>query len=95
MLFNQPDFAAVKSCLKDTCAEYKCTVLFLLKFHCELNPIKMVWGYAKQNYRLNPESLWEDALEENTFSALDKVPLESMCWFFSRHTVLLMHTDMD
>jgi hypothetical protein len=31
MLFNQPDFSAVKSCLEDTCSEHKCTVLFLPK----------------------------------------------------------------
>ncbi|KAJ7083740.1 hypothetical protein B0H15DRAFT_750110, partial [Mycena belliarum] len=40
MLFNQTDFAAVKSCLEDTCAEHNCAVLFLPKFHCELNPIE-------------------------------------------------------
>jgi hypothetical protein len=84
ILFNQPDFAAVKSCLEDTCSEHKCTVLFLPKFHCELNPIKMVWGYAKRIYRLNPESSREDALERNTLSALEQVPLESMRWFVLR-----------
>jgi hypothetical protein len=84
MLFNQPDFAAVKSCLEDTCTEHKCTVLFLPKFHCELNPIEMVWGYAKRIYRLNPESSREDALERNTLSALDEVPLESMRRFVLR-----------
>ncbi|KAJ7187638.1 hypothetical protein GGX14DRAFT_538211 [Mycena pura] len=41
MLFNQPDFAAVKSCLEDTCAEHNCAVLFLPN-DCELNPIEMV-----------------------------------------------------
>jgi hypothetical protein len=84
MLFNQPDFAAVKSCLEDTCAEHHCTVLFLPKFHCELNPIEMVWGYAKHIYRLNPESSREDTLERNTLSALEQVPLESMRRFVLR-----------
>jgi hypothetical protein len=84
MLFNQPDFAAVKSCLEDTCAEHKCTVLFLPKFHCELNPIEMVWGYAKRIYRLMPESSREDALERNTLNALEQVPLDSMRRFVIR-----------
>ncbi|KAF7373843.1 hypothetical protein MSAN_00596200 [Mycena sanguinolenta] len=84
MLFNQPDFAAVKSCLEETCTEYNCTVLFLPKFHCELNPIEMVWGYAKRIYRLNPESSREDVLEKNTLNALEQVPLESMRRFVLR-----------
>jgi transposase len=86
MLFNQPDFAAVKSCLEDTCTEHKYTVLFLPKFHCELNPIEMVWGYAKRIHQLNPESSWKNALEQNTLSVLDEAPLESM-----RRFVLRMH----
>jgi hypothetical protein len=84
MLFNQPDFSAVKSCLEDACAANNCTVLFLPKFHCELNPIEMVWGYAKRIYRLNPESSREDALERNTLAALEQVPLESMRRFAIR-----------
>lgn len=84
MLFNQPDFAAVKSCLEDTCTEFGCTVLFLPKFHCELNPIEMVWGYAKRVYRLKPESSREDILERNTLEALEEVPLESMRRFVLR-----------
>jgi transposase len=84
MLFTQPDFAAVKSCLEDTCTEFNVTVLFLPKFHCELNPIEMVWGYAKRVYRMNPESSREDVLERNTLSALDQVPLESMRRFVIR-----------
>jgi hypothetical protein len=75
ILFNQPHFAAVKSSLKDMCVEFHCTVLFLPKFHCELNPIEMVWGYAKRLYRLNAESSREDMLEKNTLAALDQVPL--------------------
>jgi hypothetical protein len=84
MLFNQPNFAAVKSCLEDMCAEFHCAVLFLPKFHCELNPIEMVWGYAKRLYHLNPESSREDVLEKNTLAALDQVPLESMRRFVLR-----------
>jgi hypothetical protein len=84
MLFNQPDFAAVKSCLEVTCTELHVTMLFLPKFHCELNPIEMVWGYAKRLYCLNPESSRQDVLERNSLVTLDQVPLESMRWFVIR-----------
>ena len=78
VLFNQPDFAAVKSMLEYTCEEQGVQVLFLPKFHCELNPIEMCWGYAKRLYRLLPESSREDALEKNSIESLDSVPLDSM-----------------
>ncbi|KAF7319999.1 hypothetical protein MKEN_00783800 [Mycena kentingensis (nom. inval.)] len=78
ILFNQPDFFTVKSILEETCAERGVEVLFLPKFHCELNPIEMVWGYAKRLYRLKPESSKEEQLEANTLDALAHVPLAFM-----------------
>jgi hypothetical protein len=84
MLFNQPDFAVVKSCLEVMCTEFHVTVLFLPKFHYELNPIEMVWGYEKRLYCLNPESSREDVLERNSLAVLDQVLLESMCQFVIR-----------
>ncbi len=50
ILFNQPDFANVKSFLKVSCEARGVQVVFLLKFHCELNPIEQCWGYAKRLY---------------------------------------------
>jgi len=48
VLSLQPDFIAEKPLLQVIIekAGHKC--LFLPKFHCELNPIEMVWGQAKQ-----------------------------------------------
>ena len=47
VLSLQPDFQAEKPLLQLVIekAGHKC--FFLPKFHCELNPIKMVWGQAK------------------------------------------------
>jgi transposase len=75
VVFNLPDFAETKSLLEEECEIDGVEVLFLPKFHCELNPIEMVWGYAKRLYRLKPESSREDVLEKNTMESLDGVPL--------------------
>jgi hypothetical protein len=68
----------IKSCLESDCEARGFQLLFLPKFHCELNFIEQCWGYAKRLYRLNPESSREDALERNALAALDAVPLISM-----------------
>jgi hypothetical protein len=78
VLFNQPDFAHVDTILEATCDARGFQVLFLPKFHCELNFIEQCWGYAKRLYRLNPESTREDQLEKNALTALDAIPLISM-----------------
>ena len=48
VLSLQPDFRAEKPLLQLVIekAGHKC--FFLPKFHCELNPIEMVWGQAKR-----------------------------------------------
>lgn len=78
ILYNQPDFAAVPSILETVFQHAGFELLFLPKFHCELNFIEQCWGYAKHIYRLHPTSSREDALETNTLNALNAVPLESM-----------------
>ncbi|KAF9479060.1 hypothetical protein BDN70DRAFT_859047 [Pholiota conissans] len=84
LLYNQPDFANVEALLQTACRLEGVALLFLPKFHCELNFIEQCWGYAKRIYRLNPESSREDHLERNTLSALDAVPLKSMRKFANR-----------
>ncbi|PBK94278.1 hypothetical protein ARMGADRAFT_1045736 [Armillaria gallica] len=78
LLFNQPDFSNVKSRLETKCEAHGFQVIFLPKFHCELNPIEQCWGYAKRLYRLNPESSREDALEKKALDAINTIPLPSM-----------------
>jgi len=51
MLYNQLDFRDVKSRLEIICKAWGYEVIFLLKFHCELNFIEQCWGYAKRIYR--------------------------------------------
>ncbi|KAF9442265.1 hypothetical protein P691DRAFT_798574 [Macrolepiota fuliginosa MF-IS2] len=78
MLFNEPDFANVKSRLEELAENLGVQVIFLPKFHCELNPIEQCWGFAKRVYQLSPHSLCKDHLEHNALSALAEVPLTSI-----------------
>jgi hypothetical protein len=50
ILYNQPDFADVPSVLELTCKALGVLVIFLPKFHFELNFIEQCWGYAKRIY---------------------------------------------
>jgi hypothetical protein len=77
-LFSQPDFVAEKSVLETVCAARGFKVLFLPKFHCELNFIEQCWGAAKRIYRMYPPSTKEDDLIVNVRRALDAVPLTMM-----------------
>ncbi|KAE9399452.1 hypothetical protein BT96DRAFT_957247 [Gymnopus androsaceus JB14] len=90
MLFNEPDFANVKSLLEMECESRGIQVLFLPKFHCELNPIEQCWGFAKQLYCLCPESSKEEDLERNTIASLDAIPLLCIRRFCNR---ALRYTD--
>lgn len=84
MLFNEPDFANVDSILQTTCNSRGFRVLFLPKFHCELNFIEQCWGRAKSVYRTYPPSSREDHLEENTIRSLESIPLSMMRKFANR-----------
>jgi len=84
ILFNEPDFADVESLLETTCKARGFQVIFLPKFHCELNFIEQCWGYSKRIYRQCPISSKEDDLERNVLMALDSVPLASMRRFATR-----------
>ena len=44
ILYNQPDFVNVKSNLEISCKAHGFQVIFLPKFHCEINFIEQCWG---------------------------------------------------
>ncbi|CAK5269391.1 unnamed protein product, partial [Mycena citricolor] len=46
-----PDFLAEKPLFQVIIEKEGHKCFFLPKFHCELNPIEMVWGQAKQYFR--------------------------------------------
>lgn len=78
ILYNEPDFTNGRSLLEVAAQERGFSILFLPKFHCELNFIEMCWGKAKRVYRLNPPSSKEEDLERNMIAALDSVTLTDM-----------------
>ena len=78
MLYNKPDFINVKSTLKLACASEGVCILFLPKFHCELNFIKQCWGHTKRTYCQYPASSKEEDLERNMVDVLQSVTLNHM-----------------
>jgi hypothetical protein len=78
VLFHQPDFNAQKSSIEELCESRGYGVIFLPKFHCELNFIEQCWGYAKRLFRELPNSRNEADLERKVLAVLDAVPLSSM-----------------
>ncbi|VDB95461.1 unnamed protein product [Peniophora sp. CBMAI 1063] len=75
LLLNEPDFATVLSILEEECAARGFRVIFLPKFHCELNLIEQCWGRAKAIYHDFPASACEDVLEQNATRALAGITL--------------------
>ncbi|KAG8730978.1 hypothetical protein FRC10_002149 [Ceratobasidium sp. 414] len=84
ILSDEPDFVDHKSALEELAEAHECQVLFLPKFHCELNPIEQCWGYAKQVYRQLPPSKSEADLRTNMLLSLSSVPLDSIRRFFNK-----------
>ena len=77
-LYSQSDFRSVTSLLEKHCGERDFEVLFLPKFHPELNFIEQCWGRAKWEYRQLPASSREEDLGRNALKSLDGIPLQLM-----------------
>lgn len=83
-MMNQPDFLNQKTTLQLLAESQGCSVIYLPKYHCELNPIEQCWGAAKWVYRDSPMSSAEADLRRNMLAALDSVKLESIRRFAAR-----------
>lgn len=78
MLYSEPDFVDVKSKLEIECEARGYSVVFLPKFHCELNFIEQCWCEAKRTYRNYPPSSSEADLESNVVRALESITVVRM-----------------
>lgn len=91
VLFCQPDFVNEKSVLENVCEARGFEVLFLPKFHCELNFIEQCWGAAKRVYRMKPVSSKEADLEANVLASLDSVSIDVMRKCVRKHLIAAVH----
>jgi hypothetical protein len=98
VLYNQPDFADPTSSVEVICQNWEFGVIFLLKYHCELNPIEQCWGASKRVYREYPPLNTEAELEQNVLSSLATVEVGAICRYITDlsdyASVLLMHMKM-
>ncbi|OAX31822.1 hypothetical protein K503DRAFT_666537, partial [Rhizopogon vinicolor AM-OR11-026] len=60
----------VVSVLEALCRARGFDIIFLPKFHCELNFIEQCWGFAKRMYRMKGSSSSEATLEKNVVDSL-------------------------
>ncbi|QRV83688.1 DDE superfamily endonuclease [Ceratobasidium sp. AG-Ba] len=72
-MMNQPDMLAQKLIIQTLAEAEGFLVLYLPKYHCELNPIEQCWGAAKRVYRDSPFSSSEADLKRNMLTALDSI----------------------
>ncbi|TFK79205.1 hypothetical protein K466DRAFT_579249 [Polyporus arcularius HHB13444] len=83
LLSQQDDFMHQDSMLELTLKEAGHACMFLPKFHCELNPIEMYWGWAKYRYREVVKTNFEHA-KRVALEALDSCPVEVIRRFIKR-----------
>ncbi|KIJ99515.1 hypothetical protein K443DRAFT_8330 [Laccaria amethystina LaAM-08-1] len=74
-LSKQEDFTNQISVLKTVIREAGHECIFLPKFHCELNPIEMYWGWAKYRYRQVDKNTFQQA-KDAASEALNACPAE-------------------
>jgi hypothetical protein len=92
VLLLQEDFATEKLMIQHYIESCGHVCMFLPKFHCELNPIELLWGYAKyyEFYCCFPLYSYHANLNTQTIQVIAKCPMENSqpqkSWF---HSVLI------
>ncbi len=83
VLANHEDFRREKTIVEHFLSNQGHTVLFVPKFHCELNPIERVWGQAKV-YTQMYTNFTLHRLRVNVNPALDSVSTDLIRKYFRR-----------
>jgi transposase len=64
LLSEQTDFKMEREWLAQILGHAECQILWFPKFHCELNPIELVWGFIKAYFRKNCSFSYKDLLQK-------------------------------
>ncbi|KIL70111.1 hypothetical protein M378DRAFT_96383, partial [Amanita muscaria Koide BX008] len=83
LLSQQDDFKHQESILEVLIRKSGHECIFLPKFHCELNPIEMYWGWVKYRYRETPKNGFADA-KLQAIKYLDACPDDVIRRFINR-----------
>ena len=83
ILSTHKDFFEQKSAIAMLIEEKGHKCIFIPKFHCELNPIEMYWGYSKARYRQVKKTSFDHAKKE-VLIALDACTINTMRRFCNR-----------
>ncbi|KDQ24982.1 hypothetical protein PLEOSDRAFT_34158 [Pleurotus ostreatus PC15] len=83
LLSQQDDFKNQPSMVKTLITDVGHYCIFLPKFHCELNPIEMYWGWCKYRYREADKKTFEEA-KQAAIRCLDGCPAEVIRQFINR-----------
>jgi len=78
ILYNESDFVNGKSILQERVESRGHHCLIYPKYHCELNPLEMVWDCSKFHYLIYPPSTKVEDLEHNVHTALGSITLTEM-----------------
>ncbi|KAF7371742.1 hypothetical protein MVEN_00030700 [Mycena venus] len=84
LLSQQDDFVNQVSLLEKLITEAGHECMFLPKFHCELNPIEMYWGWCKYRYREIPKDGPFEKSKQAALKCLDACPTEVIRRFVNR-----------
>jgi hypothetical protein len=83
ILSNHKDFFEEKSQIEELIIERGHKAVFLPKFHCEINPIEMYWGYSKTRFRQVKKVSFPDA-KVKVIEALEACSIETIRRFCNR-----------
>ena len=88
ILSECPDFKIDKCWLEETVESLGCSLIFLPKFHCELNFIEMLWGSVKAQLRRQCTFSFKELGERLPFQ-LDNIPV-ALVKKVNRHCIRYM-----
>ncbi|KAG2335897.1 hypothetical protein BDR05DRAFT_897530 [Suillus weaverae] len=83
VLSLQEDFATEKPMIQHYIESHGHVCMFLPKFHCKLNPIKLLWGYAKYRYRKASDGKFT-TVKVLVPQCLDMCETLTIHWFFCK-----------